>query len=174
MNPSNRLYLAWVVALIATLGSLYLSEVRHYQPCLLCWYQRIAMYPLSLLLGIAAFRDDLDIRRYAMPLAGIGLLTALFQNAETWGWIPVPKVCSAEAGAVPCNTMWPLWSELLGDGASALNSILTIPTLSMIAFTLILALLAWPRRRVIIEDTHLTGPSGATPETVLSAKGGQP
>ena len=97
MNPSNRLYLAWVVALVATLGSLYLSEVRGYQPCILCWYQRIAMYPLSLLLGIAAFRDDLDIRRYAMPLAGIGLLTSLYQNAEDWGWIPVPPMCSAEA-----------------------------------------------------------------------------
>lgn len=145
MNPSTRLYLAWVVALIATLGSLYLSEVRGYQPCILCWYQRIAMYPLALLLGIAALRDDLDTRRYAMPLAGIGLVISLIQNAEDWGIIPVMKMCSIEAGAVPCDTMWPLWSQTFGDGASALNSILTIPVLSMLAFTLILALLAWPR-----------------------------
>ena len=65
MNRSTRLYLAWVVALVATLGSLYLSEVLGYRPCKLCWYQRIAMYPLALMLGIAAFRDDLRVRLYA-------------------------------------------------------------------------------------------------------------
>ncbi|ADY25660.1 disulfide bond formation protein DsbB [Deinococcus proteolyticus MRP] len=147
MNRSTRLYLAWVVALVATLGSLYLSEVLGYRPCKLCWYQRIAMYPLALMLGIAAFRDDLRVRLYAAALALIGAITALVQNAEIWGWIPTLKSCSIDAGQEPCTTIWPLWSTLFGEGASALNSILTIPVLSMIAFSLILALLAWPRMR---------------------------
>lgn len=147
MNRSTRLYLAWVVALVATLGSLYLSEVLGYRPCKLCWYQRIGMYPLALILGIAAFRDDLRVRMYAVPLALAGLVTALIQNAEIWGWIPVLKACSIDAGQEPCTTIWPLWSTHFGEGASALNSVLTIPVLSMIAFGLILALLAWPRVR---------------------------
>ncbi|GHG07848.1 putative disulfide formation protein [Deinococcus piscis] len=147
MNRSTRLYLAWVVALAATLGSLYLSEVLGYRPCKLCWYQRIGMYPLALMLGIAAFRDDLRVRMYAIPLALAGLLTALVQNAEIWGWIPTLKACSIDAGQEPCTTIWPLWSETFGQGFAALDSILTIPMLSMIAFALILALLAWPRQR---------------------------
>ena len=62
MTRDNRLYLAWVVALIATLGSLYFSEVRGFVPCVLCWFQRIAMYPLVIVLGVAAFRSDLGGR----------------------------------------------------------------------------------------------------------------
>jgi len=72
MSRDTRLYLAWVVALIATLGSLYFSNVKGYVPCVLCWYQRIAMYPLALWLGIAALRGELSIRVYALPLAVIG------------------------------------------------------------------------------------------------------
>ncbi|WP_261663378.1 disulfide bond formation protein B [Deinococcus sp. Marseille-Q6407] len=147
MNRSTRLYLAWVVALAAALGSLYLSEVLGYRPCKLCWYQRTAMYPLALTLGIAAFRDDLRFRVYAVPLALAGIVTALLQNAEVWGWIGQLKACSIDAGQEPCTTIWPLWSQLFGEGASALNSILTIPVLSMTAFGLILLLLAWPAQR---------------------------
>ena len=158
MNRSTRLYLAWVVALVATLGSLYLSEVLRYQPCILCWFQRVAMYPQALLLGIAAFHGDEDIPRYAIPLASLGLAVALEQNAEDWGLIPVMRVCSPDAGAVPCNTMWPLWSQTFGEGAAALNSILTIPVLSMTAFILIIALLAWPRRQAVPAPAAYTDP----------------
>ncbi|MDL2345713.1 disulfide bond formation protein B [Deinococcus sp. MIMF12] len=144
MTRDNRLYLAWVVSLVATLGSLYLSEIRGFAPCVLCWYQRIAMYPLSLLLGIAALRGDLGIRGYALPLAGIGGLTALIQNLEDWGVIPVLRVCSAN-NAVPCDVPWPVW----GGPLAGLNSVLTIPVLSMIAFTLIIGLLAWRREKTL-------------------------
>ena len=54
----QALTLAWIVALVAMLGSLYFSEVAHFIPCEYCWYQRIAMYPLVLILGIAAYRQD--------------------------------------------------------------------------------------------------------------------
>src|SRR3954462_12692478 len=52
----NAVGMAWVVAMLATVGSLYFSEIAHYEPCRLCWFQRIAMYPLAVILGIATFR----------------------------------------------------------------------------------------------------------------------
>lgn len=69
---------AAIVSLVATLGSLYLSEIALFEPCLLCWYQRIAMYPLPVILGIAAFRRDLSVRFSAIPLAVIGLGIATY------------------------------------------------------------------------------------------------
>ncbi|MFC6663971.1 disulfide bond formation protein B [Deinococcus radiopugnans] len=144
MTRDNRLYLAWLVALAATLGSLYFSEVRGFRPCVLCWYQRIAMYPLAVILGIAALNSDFKIRRYVLPLAAVGWVVALIQNLEDWNVIPTLKACSAlvDPTVVPCNTPWPIW----GAGAlSGLNPILTIPMLSLIAFTLIIALLSWRR-----------------------------
>ncbi len=145
LTRDNRLYLAWLVALAATLGSLYFSEVRGFRPCVLCWYQRIAMYPLAVILGIAALNSDLKVRRYVLPLAAVGWVVALIQNLEDWNVIPTLKACSAlvDPTVVPCNTPWPIW----GAGAlSGLNPVLTIPVLSMIAFTLIIALLSWRRR----------------------------
>ena len=59
-------------------GSLYFSEVAHFVPCRLCWYQRIAMYPLVLLLGIATLRRDVGIRLYAIPLAAIGAAVSIY------------------------------------------------------------------------------------------------
>ncbi|MEX0826272.1 MAG: disulfide oxidoreductase [Acidimicrobiia bacterium] len=66
------LWLAWFMAVVATLGSLYYSEVAGFTPCEYCWYQRIAMYPLAIILGIAAFRRDRAIRIYAIPVAAAG------------------------------------------------------------------------------------------------------
>lgn len=143
----NRLYLAWLVALSATLGSLYFSEVQGFRPCVLCWYQRIAMYPLTVILGVAALGGDLRIRRYVLPLAAVGWVIALIQNLEDWNIIPTLKACSAlvDPTVVPCNTPWPIW----GAGAlSGLNPILTIPVLSLTAFTLIILLLSWRRDRL--------------------------
>ncbi|GBF04376.1 disulfide bond formation protein DsbB [Deinococcus aerius] len=142
MTRDNRLYLAWVVALAATLGSLWFSEVRGFVPCVLCWFQRVAMYPLALLLGLAALRGDLGIRAYALPLAAVGWVIALIQNLEDWGVIPTLRVCNAR-NAVPCDVHWPVWGGPLAN----LNSVLTIPVLALIAFTLILGLLSWGRKR---------------------------
>jgi len=77
----GALWLAWVIAVVTTLGSLYYSEVQGYVPCKLCWFQRIAMYPLSVILGIAAFRRDVAVRVYVLPLAAIGAVVASYQ---TW------------------------------------------------------------------------------------------
>ncbi|ALW88425.1 disulfide bond formation protein B [Deinococcus actinosclerus] len=143
MSRDNRLYAAWVVSLIATLGSLYFSEIRHFNPCVLCWFQRICMYPLAIILGVAALTGDLHVRRYALPLAGTGVLIALYQNLETWGVVPVLRACTADPSA-SCGTPWPVWGM-----NSPLNTVLTIPVLSMIAFTLIIGLLSWRRSRTI-------------------------
>lgn len=72
------LYLAWLVALIATGGSLYFSEVAGFIPCELCWYQRILMYPLAAILGIASYRDDRSIVIYSLPLSLSGAALSAF------------------------------------------------------------------------------------------------
>ncbi|MDP8932068.1 MAG: disulfide bond formation protein B [Actinomycetota bacterium] len=101
MGP-QALGLAWLVAATATLGSLYYSEVAGLIPCELCWYQRIAMYPLAVVLGVAALRGDLRARAYALPLSIAGLVLAAYHY-----WLQLkpgrgPSVCSAD---VPCSAM---------------------------------------------------------------------
>ena len=66
------LFAAWLVALGATLGALFIGEVLGQTPCTLCWYQRIAMFPLALLLGLACLHEDASVGRYALPLAAAG------------------------------------------------------------------------------------------------------
>lgn len=131
------LYLAWLIAVIATIGSLYLSEVRHFVPCTFCWYQRILMYPLVIILGIASFRNDKNALPYALPLSilGIGVATyhVLEQNIPNFG---APALCSA---GVPCTAKYINWFGFV-----------SIPVLSLIAFVLITALLslvAFPQKQ---------------------------
>ena len=76
MNKSG-LYFAWIIACCATFGSLYFGEITHHEPCSLCWYQRIAIFPLSIILGIAAFKHNDKIIPYVLPLALIGLAFAI-------------------------------------------------------------------------------------------------
>ncbi len=120
--------LAWAVASTATLGSLYFSEIADFPPCRLCWYQRIAMYPLSLVLGIAAWRRDPAVRRYAAPLAVIGALVAGYH-------ILVERFPSLEASSCdPLNPCSIIWVERFGY--------VTIPVMALSGFAFILALLA--------------------------------
>lgn len=103
-SSTNRnallLAFAWLVALVATLGSLYYSEVRNFIPCTLCWYQRIAMYPLVLILGIATWRNDAQIRPYALTLSLVGLFWSCYHLLELWVPGLAPNVCK---GPIPCN-----------------------------------------------------------------------
>ena len=122
-----ELWLAFVVAITATLGSLYLSEIVHLIPCTFCWYQRIAMYPLVVLLGIAAWRKDDGIRVYAATLATIGAVIAgyhrLIQEFPDLGG----SSCST---GVPCTAAY--FTEF---------GFVTIPYMALSGFLLILALL---------------------------------
>ena len=89
--------------MVATLGSLYFSEIRSFVPCVLCWFQRVTMYPLVIVLGVAAFRGDVAGRVYALPLAVIGWGVALVQNLEGWGVIQTLKVCGVGQTTVGCE-----------------------------------------------------------------------
>jgi disulfide bond formation protein DsbB len=76
----SAIWLAWIVALVATVGSLVYSEVIHFVPCRLCWYQRIAMYPLAVILLVGAIRREVVVKYYALPLALIGLAISIYHN----------------------------------------------------------------------------------------------
>ncbi len=119
------LYFAWLVASIATLGSLYFSEIKDFIPCELCWYQRIAMYPLAVILGIATFKKDFKIKRYVLPIAVIGWSISLYHylQQKVPGFAPL-KPC---VGGVPCNMEYINWLGFM-----------TIPFLAFVAFTLII------------------------------------
>jgi disulfide bond formation protein DsbB len=81
-------YLAWIIALIATVGSLFFSEVMQLPPCVLCWYQRIAMYPLVLIIGIGIIKRDSGMKNYALPVCLIGLAVSIYHNLLYYGIIP--------------------------------------------------------------------------------------
>jgi len=102
MKRQLLLTFAWVVALVATLGSLYYSEVRLFLPCELCWYQRIFMYPQAIILAIALWRQDFGVWPYSLALSLIGgsisvlhLLEERFPNLFTLACKP-PVPCSVE------------------------------------------------------------------------------
>jgi disulfide bond formation protein DsbB len=123
--------LAFVVAAVATLGSLYLSEVANFVPCRLCWYQRIAMYPLPILLGIAWWKRDAGVRRYALPLAVIGMVISTYHIlVERFPSLEGSGVCEV---ANPCSIRW---VERFG--------FVTIPTMALAGFALISGLLVYP------------------------------
>lgn len=81
-------YLAWLIALVATVGSLFFSEVMLLPPCVLCWYQRIAMYPLVLIIGSGIIMRDDRMRVYALPVCLIGLAVSIYHNLLYYGILP--------------------------------------------------------------------------------------
>ena len=133
-TPSPRapswawLFAAWGIALTATHGALFLGEVMGMTPCLLCWYQRIFMFPLAVVLGIAAFAEDRRGAVYALPLALGGTAVAGYHTALVAGWVPQWWV---PCGSGPSCSDQPL--EIF-DG-------IQIPWLSLAAFAAIVILL---------------------------------
>lgn len=113
---------------MSSLAALFLGEVMGYTPCVLCWYQRIAMFPLVLVLAAGLFPLDLRVVRYALPLALAGWGLALFHLALTAGWIP-ESIRPCQQG-VPCSDTQVAWLGFV-----------TIPLLSVLAFSLIAGLL---------------------------------
>lgn len=80
----SGVWLAWIVAVGATVGSLYFSEVANFTPCRFCWFQRIAMYPLTVILLVGALRKDPNVRWYAAPLAAIGAVISGWHSLIEW------------------------------------------------------------------------------------------
>lgn len=128
MNKSYFLiFLAWIIALIAMLGSLFFSIIMEFVPCTLCWYQRIVMYPLVIIFAIDLFYNNINLK-YSSIFVLIGLFISTYHNLIQYGIIP--------ESASPC---------MLGVSCSSkyinIFGFITIPMLSLIAFTMIAILL---------------------------------
>lgn len=87
-NTWRLLFAAWMIALLATLGALFIGEVMGQKPCVLCWFQRAFMFPLAVMLTIAVYVADAGVWRYALPISLIGWLIALYQSLLYAGIIP--------------------------------------------------------------------------------------
>lgn len=121
LSSWNLVFLAWMTATLASLGALFMSEVMGFAPCVLCWWQRIFMFPLVLILALGLFPFDAKVLRYALPLALIGLAVAAFQVLLTMGLIP--EALAPCRQGIPCKTIQVEWFGFV-----------TIPLLSLIAF----------------------------------------
>jgi disulfide bond formation protein DsbB len=123
------LHFAWVVAMLATLGSLYLSQIAGDYPCEFCWFQRICMYPLSIITLLAAIAGDHRVARYLLPLPAVGACVSVYHLLVENGVVGQSSSClvSAPGG---CATKW-------------INEFgyITIPTLALTAFVLLIQLL---------------------------------
>ncbi|MBF0401591.1 MAG: disulfide bond formation protein B [Magnetococcales bacterium] len=127
------IFVAWIVVASATLGSLFFSEVMGVPICVLCWYQRIALYPLTFILAVGLFPYDPKVVRYAGVLTGAGWLIALFHVLLVAGVIP-EKIHPCVQG-IPCS-----------ETHIALFGFLTIPLMSFLTFTLVAVLLFLAQR----------------------------
>ena len=131
------LFICWLLVSVSTTGSLFFSFVLEYEPCVLCWYQRICLFPLVLILGAGLFPFDKNVVKYALPLAIGGGLTALYHTLLYGGIIPENiQPCSK---GVSCTEKY---IELFG--------FVSIPMLSFFAFVTIIALLLFLKRRTSI------------------------
>lgn len=124
-KAENLLLIAWSQAIIATAGSLFYSEVMGYVPCELCWYQRIIMYPLVFIYGVAAIKKEISIALPGLFMSGIGILVSTYHYL-------IQKVSAFQelggscTGGVPCNAVYVNYFGFI-----------TIPFLALIAFTVI-------------------------------------
>ncbi|MGM0852087.1 MAG: disulfide oxidoreductase [Bacillota bacterium] len=123
-KADSLLFLAWASSLVASLGSLYFSEIMKYEPCELCWYQRILMYPMVILLGVAYVRKDFQAALYSTILSGIGLLVSLYHYS-------LQKVSFLSESAPACGRV-PCTGEYIN-----LLGFITIPFLALTGFIII-------------------------------------
>ncbi|MCB0385071.1 MAG: disulfide bond formation protein B [Bdellovibrionales bacterium] len=131
-------FYCWIVATLATLGSLFFSEVMKFPPCVLCWYQRIAMYPLVLLFLVGSFQGGRATFAFSLPLVIVGWITALYHNLLHYKI--VPESASPCLQGVSCSTVYINWLGFI-----------TIPMLSFIAFSILLMLLVLLKKEIANE-----------------------
>ncbi len=129
----SLLFSAWIVVTIATLGSLFFSEIMDVPVCTLCWYQRIAMYPLVLILAMSLFPYDPRVVRVAGVLTGVGWFLAFYHLLLVIGFIPENAQPCVQG--IPCSETY---ISLLG--------FLNIPVLSLLTFSVIGVLLFYTNR----------------------------
>ena len=133
-NDWLLIFSAWLIAAVSTLGSLFFSEVMELIPCVLCWYQRISLFPLAIILLIGLFPLDKKVVNYALPLAIIGLIFTVYHCLLFFGVIP--------ENLQPCNQ-----GVSCTDDNMELFGFLPIPLLALIAFLMIIILLLKTRTR---------------------------
>lgn len=133
------IFICWLIAMSALFGSLFFSEVMGLKPCVLCWWQRVFIYPLAVLFLVGLFSQDNKVDpsvvRYTFPLAVIGLGFAIYHYLVYSGFIPESlQPCSEDLSCAEINL------ELMG--------FVTIPMLSIFAYSAIILLLLVYRKRV--------------------------
>ena len=128
------IFLGWLIACISTLGSLFFSYVMEFAPCILCWYQRICLFPLVIILARGLFPLDRHVIKYALPLAALGWLLAAYHNLLYAELIP--------ADMQPCGKGISCTEEHI-----ELFGFLSIPLLSLISFTTLVSILIILQRR---------------------------
>ncbi len=133
---------AWVVSLVATIGSMYFSDGVGLIPCLLCWYQRIAMYPLAVVLGVAFWRNDPSVWRFALPLPLIGFVISAYHVLLQYR--PSVEIIACTTGA-PCSGRY-----------MAIFGFVSIPWMAGAAF-LLLAALFFTLRAIERQDSAHAG-----------------
>jgi disulfide bond formation protein DsbB len=135
-KPSNwnLLFFCWLLVSVSTLGSLFFSYVMAFAPCVLCWYQRIFLFPLVIILAAGLFPFDKSVVKYALPLAIAGWLTAAYHNLLYVGIIP--------ESIQPCSQGVSCTEEYID-----LFGFLSIPMLSLLSFSTIITLLIILNRR---------------------------
>ena len=122
------IFSAWLVASVATLGSLFFSEVMMFPPCVFCWYQRICMYPLVVILSAGLFPVSKSVIKFSVPLAFIGWVIAVYHNLLYYKILP--ESAAPCVRGISCTTVYIEWLGFI-----------TIPLLSLLAFSAILILL---------------------------------
>lgn len=127
------LFLAWFMSAVATLGSLFFSEVMKFPPCVLCWYQRICMYPLVLVLFMGLFPYEKKVARFALPLALVGWIIALYHNLLYYHILPESAAPCVQG--ISCTTVQIQWFGFV-----------TIPFMSLVAFSFIVVSLLLMKR----------------------------
>jgi disulfide bond formation protein DsbB len=129
-------YLALAPALAALLGSLYYSEVAGFIPCTLCWYQRILMYPLTLIILVGIFKHDEYLPNYVLPFSILGMGVSTYHYLIEKGVLEQSTACSA---GVPCNVVWVNYLGFITIAFMALTAFIMI--------TVILAFTQWAYRQ---------------------------
>lgn len=128
VGPSAKL-LAWLVAAVATAGSLYFSEVAPYVPCRLCWFQRICMYPLAAILLVGALLKDRRARWYAAPFVAVGIPLSTYHFLMERGVFSESSSCAA---TVPCAVPWFTELGYVTLAFMALSGFLLVATLLVV------------------------------------------
>lgn len=134
-------YLAFAVALTAMLGSLYYSEIAGFVPCTLCWYQRILMYPVSLIILVGILKQDEYLPAYVLPFSVIGMGVSSYHYLIQRGLFAHPATCSI---GIPCNLSYVNYFGFI-----------TIPFLALTAFTLIAVIMTVTKKAYAVAEARV-------------------